>query len=227
MQRKQAARIGATVSVLLIDNDATRRELYKASLAVDNGHNRFQVDTAKNTILARKVLRKNTYHIILLDINSRDRLVQQKISDVLSQAPSACILGLINKPNADVLNLARRTGIKGAITHSPYWRDLHTAIYHLLAGWEYYSPDVFMPDALGQVIERKFRGLPKNGLTARELEVLTLIASELTNEEIGQKLSVGKRTIDTHRENILSRLRVDNTVGLVKAALTFGLIELN
>jgi DNA-binding NarL/FixJ family response regulator len=62
-------------------------------------------------------------------------------------------------------------------------------------------------------------------LTKREKEVLKLIAEEYTNPEIAEKLFLSARTIDTHRRNLLQKLRVKNTAGLVKIALKSGLIE--
>jgi DNA-binding NarL/FixJ family response regulator len=47
----------------------------------------------------------------------------------------------------------------------------------------------------------------------------------LTNDEIARKLSVAKRTIDTHRQNLINKLHVKNTVGLVKAAYKLNLVS--
>ena len=54
-------------------------------------------------------------------------------------------------------------------------------------------------------------------------EILKLITSELTNQEIAEKLSLSVRTIDTHRRNILQKLKVKNTAGLVKYAMHLGM----
>jgi DNA-binding CsgD family transcriptional regulator len=62
-------------------------------------------------------------------------------------------------------------------------------------------------------------------LTKRETEVLKLIAMEMTNDAIACKLFVSKRTIDAHRQNLLNKLHVKNSVGLVKAAYRLNLIE--
>ena len=61
-------------------------------------------------------------------------------------------------------------------------------------------------------------------LTQRETEVLKLICMEKTNEEIAEELFVSKRTIDTHRQNLLLKLQAKNTVGLIKAAFKLQLI---
>jgi DNA-binding CsgD family transcriptional regulator len=60
-------------------------------------------------------------------------------------------------------------------------------------------------------------------LTPREIEVLRLIAMEMTNDEIAHILSVAKRTIDSHRQHLIHKLHVKNTAGLVRAALNLNL----
>ncbi|MCC3154507.1 response regulator transcription factor [Hymenobacter sp. BT770] len=62
-------------------------------------------------------------------------------------------------------------------------------------------------------------------LTARELEVLKLIAEGLTNGEISDKLFTSKRTIETHRQNIIAKTQAKNTAALIKLAVSRGLIS--
>jgi DNA-binding NarL/FixJ family response regulator len=61
-------------------------------------------------------------------------------------------------------------------------------------------------------------------LTRRELEILEMIAAEMTNDEIASKLNLSKRTVDSHRQNILNKLQVKNTAGLIKYAFKVGII---
>ncbi len=65
----------------------------------------------------------------------------------------------------------------------------------------------------------------KNNLTDREMQVLKMIANEQTNSEIADKLSISKRTVDYHRNNLLNKLQVRNTTGLVKFAIMNGLVD--
>jgi DNA-binding NarL/FixJ family response regulator len=64
-----------------------------------------------------------------------------------------------------------------------------------------------------------------NDLSRRELEVLTLIAEGLTNAEIADKLFTSKRTIETHRQNIIEKTQAKNTAALIKFAVNEGLID--
>lgn len=62
-------------------------------------------------------------------------------------------------------------------------------------------------------------------ISPREIEVLKLIAQEFSNFEIAEKLFISIRTVDTHRRNLLEKLGVKNTAGLVKFAIQKGLLD--
>ncbi|MBC6991090.1 response regulator [Hymenobacter sp. BT491] len=64
-----------------------------------------------------------------------------------------------------------------------------------------------------------------NDLSKRELEVLKLIAEGLTNAEIADKLFTSKRTVETHRQNIIEKTQAKNTAALIKFAVSNGLLE--
>src|SRR5690606_33689350 len=64
-------------------------------------------------------------------------------------------------------------------------------------------------------------------LSARELEVLKLIAKEYSNEKIGEKLFISERTVEAHRRNIFIKTKTKSIVGLMKYAIKEGLISIN
>ncbi|MGI0480917.1 helix-turn-helix domain-containing protein [Geminocystis sp. CENA526] len=64
-------------------------------------------------------------------------------------------------------------------------------------------------------------------LSEREQEILELVAIGLTNNEIGEKLEISKRTVDNHISNILTKTKTDNRVELVRWALQWGKICLD
>lgn len=73
---------------------------------------------------------------------------------------------------------------------------------------------------------KKAPGLGTVQLTRRELEVLELIAQELTNTEIGERLFISEKTVDGHRMNLLSKFGVKNTAGLIMKAVRQGFIPI-
>ena len=62
-------------------------------------------------------------------------------------------------------------------------------------------------------------------MTERELEVITLISLEYTGKEISDKLFISTNTVETHRKNIIKKIKVKNTIGLVKYAIKNKLIK--
>lgn len=62
------------------------------------------------------------------------------------------------------------------------------------------------------------------GLTEREIEIVRLIAEGLSNKEIGEKLFISHRTVDTHRTNLMQKLGVHNIAALVRLAIQEGLV---
>ncbi len=64
-------------------------------------------------------------------------------------------------------------------------------------------------------------------LSEREIQVVELVASGLTNQEIAEKLEISKRTVDNHISNILTKTETDNRVALVRWALQWGKVCLD
>jgi len=69
-------------------------------------------------------------------------------------------------------------------------------------------------------------GKGKVRITKREQEILALIFEEYTNPEIANLLGISRRTVDTHRKNLLRKLNVRNTAGLIRYALKSGFVEI-
>ena len=72
-------------------------------------------------------------------------------------------------------------------------------------------------------LESKHPGILK--LSKREKEIIGMICDQLTNDQIAKKLFLSKRTIDNHRQNILNKLGMVNTAGLVRFAVEHGLVN--
>jgi DNA-binding NarL/FixJ family response regulator len=64
-------------------------------------------------------------------------------------------------------------------------------------------------------------------LSDRELQIIDLVATGLTNQEIAGKLEISKRTVDNHISNILNKTQTENRVALVRWALQWGKVCLN
>jgi DNA-binding NarL/FixJ family response regulator len=92
-------------------------------------------------------------------------------------------------------------------------------------GETFFSPEVAQA-ALNQLVNNGGKKETLAQLTNREREVLVLIAEGQSNKEIANRLGIGVRTIETHRERIMRRLNIHSVAGLTKFAIANGLVSL-
>jgi two-component system response regulator NreC len=115
-----------------------------------------------------------------------------------------------------------RAAIKGYVVKTQAAADLVRAIHEVAQGHVYLSPGVShtLVDAYlcGTVA-------PADPLTARERQVLQLIAEGRTTKEIAQLLEVSVKTAETHRSKIMEKLGIHDTAGLVRYAIRRGVVE--
>lgn len=168
--------------------------------------------------------------IIIMDINMQDKdgiMVFQELKD--KGFKGKCIF-LSSYDDLKLINEAIRIGAKGYVTKSSATDHLEMAIKEVMNGGIYYSPDVksriinaFSNPGSQSDSEQTENGILRQ-LTERELEVLKLIAMQFTSEEIAKKLYIARSTVDTHRKNLIYKLKVKNAVGLGLFAERHGLI---
>jgi DNA-binding NarL/FixJ family response regulator len=113
-------------------------------------------------------------------------------------------------------------GADGYLLKNSSKEELLVCIRGVLRNERYISSEATA--ILLSVDEKKDTG-PLSQLTEREIEIVKLIADGLSNKEIGDRLFISHRTVDTHRTNLMSKLDVHNVAGIVKFAIVNGLLE--
>lgn len=98
--------------------------------------------------------------------------------------------------------------------------ELAMAIRKVNGGQNYFSSEVTMSLA-GKAVEKSSTGADVE-ITEREIEILTLIAEGFSSKQIGEKLFISSRTVDTHRTNLMNKLDIHNIAGLIRFALKNG-----
>ena len=88
-----------------------------------------------------------------------------------------------------------------------------------------HTGEQFLYESLSKQLVNNFFSQNSKQLTRREKEILQLITEEHTNQEIADKLYLSLRTVENHRNNLLQKLDVKNTAGLVKIAIQEGLVK--
>ena len=170
-----------------------------------------------------KFLETETPNIILLDINLPDSNGIDLCKTITNLYPQINIIGLSNFNDTSFIKNMIRNGAKGYLLKNTTKEELIKAIKAVNHGKTYLPTklkDKLLSESFG-VQSSTF--IPK--LTRRENEILTCIAEELTNSEIAEKLFISKKTVESHRKNLLQKFGVRNTAGLIKEAFTKGILN--
>ncbi len=167
--------------------------------------------------------------VVLMDITMPDLDGIQATRRIKETTPAVNVLALsIHEEEAYFFEMLK-AGASGYVPKRASPQLLLTAIEVVARG------DIFLhPTVAGTLVQDCLRGddceaerAAYDGLTRRQREVLTLIAEGLSNEAIGERLAISKKTVERHRENIMKQLHLHNRAELVKYALRKGLIRLD
>lgn len=213
------------INLLIVDDHQMVRDGIKVMLQSRKDNIHFNIDEAENGAEAiKKVARKN-FDVILMDYQMPDMSGAQTAESILKYQPKTKILALSNYDELSYIEKMIASGAKGYVLKNIEPSTLMNAVRTILDNKTYYSNEVAtkLIDAVNK--KNLNQVLDKHGLTKREQEVLRMIAAEMTNDEIAERLGVGKRTVDTHRQNLLNKLHARNTVGLIKAAYRLELLR--
>ena len=127
--------------------------------------------------------------------------------------------------NKDYIFRVIQAGAHGYVSKEAPPEEVVRAIESVHSGEPYFSEEVARA-ALAEFVKSGGKKEPFSQLTSREREVLVLIAEGQSNKEIADRLGIGVRTIETHRERIMRRLNIHSVAGLTKYAIANGLISL-
>lgn len=141
--------------------------------------------------------------------------------------PEIKVLMLSVSEEADMIREAFQAGVWGYMMKRTGKTELQKAILTITSGQKYFSESVvFELMRLGLTDNIPKEEVPNefSQLTEREIDIIRLIAEELSSNEIAERLFIAPKTVETHRHNIIKKLNVKNTVGIVKYAIKNGLV---
>ncbi len=163
--------------------------------------------------------------VVLMDL-SMPRLNGLAATEILRRdAPSIKILVLSVHNNRDYIFRIIQAGAHGYVSKEASPEELLHAIECVHRGETFFTPEIAQA-ALQHLVQNGGKKEPFTQLTGREREVLVLIAEGQSNKEIANRLGIGVRTIETHRERIMRRLDIHSVAGLTKFAIANGLVSL-
>jgi DNA-binding NarL/FixJ family response regulator len=150
----------------------------------------------------------------------------QAAAELTRRLPALKVLILSMYDSEQYLYEALKAGASGYVLKSAADRDLVEACRAAVRGEPFLYPAA-VTALIRDYLHRARVGdeLPRDPLSPRELEVLKLIAEAYTSDQIALELSISRRTVDRHRENILAKLGMRDRVELTRYAIKRGLIE--
>lgn len=214
--RISSSRPAVPIKIVLADDHAAVRRSLRQLLDREDGVT--VVAEAPDLSTAARYVRDHLPHVLVLDLEMPGGSSLETIRSLRSEVPETEIVVLTMELSPVFAQQALDAGAVGFVLMDRADAELPTAIRRAVAGGDYVSPRVAASlDALRQTAGGA-------GLTAREIEILRLIALGHTSVEMANKLHLSRRTIETHRARIHHKLQMRTRAELVQYALDRRLI---
>jgi len=211
------------IKVLVADDHPVVRKGLQICLA-KQGNMRIVGEAADGDEALRKA-RELSPHVVLMDI-SMPGMNGLAVTEVLrKELPQIKVLILSVHNNKEYIFRVIQAGAHGYVSKEAPPEEVLRAIESVYEGEPFFSEDIARA-ALSEFVTSGGKKEPFAQLTIREREVLVQIAEGKSNKEIADRLGIGVRTIETHRERIMRRLNIHSVAGLTKYAIANGLISL-
>lgn len=210
-----------TIKLLLADDHGIIRDGIKLML---NKTSEFEIVAEANN--GKEVVdyienHPDSIDVVLMDINMPEMNGIEATQIITEKHKNIKVLALTMHVEETYITNMLKAGALGYVLKESNKEDLIDAINTVALGNKYYSNEV----SVTLINSLMNNGKSKTSeLSDREVEVLTFIASGNTNNEIGEKLFISGRTVETHRRNILSKLEVKNTAEMIRYAIKNNLV---
>ena len=204
------------ISVLLVDDHRLVRRGFRRMLEDESDIH--VAGEASSGVEAVELARKLKPQVILMDCALQGESGINVTRTIMGSLPETAVLMLSMHSEETLVRQSFEAGARGYILKNASDLDLAAAIRRVLEG------DIVLDAQLKRA--ENLKGERTAGLTARELEVLQLIAMGKSNKEIANELDVSVNTVAVHRANIMNALGLHKTAELVVYAIRNGLVNL-
>lgn len=217
-----------TIRVVLVDDHAVVREGLKVLLQSEADIE--VVGEADSGEQALEVVAGTGPQVVVMDLRLQSMSGVEATSALRQSFPGIKVIILSMYDEEDMVISALRAGASGYVLKKAGVEDLVKAIRLATRDGAYLDPTIAR-----QVVERLQKEGADGGhgrvdrgvdLTAREKEILRLVAGGLTNAEIARGLYISIKTVQAHRANLMQKLGLHDRVDLVKYAIKRGLVKL-
>lgn len=215
------------IRIIIADDHLLFLDGLKRVLGESEAFNFDIVGTATSGQEVVRLVKMNKPHIVFLDLNIPGKDGLAVLEEIRAWNKEIKVIVVTMYDKGKIVKAAIKGGCKGYVLKMYGKHELFAAVESVLSGETY----------IGQGIDFNSQGIPKkedvrfddsfiqrHKLTKRELEILKLISQALSNKQIGKQLFISDQTVSVHRKNIMRKLGVSNTAGLIKVAYDNSLI---
>lgn len=174
---------------------------------------------------ALRLIAKFKPDVAVLDVTMPEKTGLEVAKELRESDSDIGILILSMHDDPEYVLQAVRAGADGYVLKDVAPSELRDAIQAVASGKEFFAERVTHQLSVGlrEELESEQRRARIGSLTGREVEVLVRIADGNTNREIGEELGISPRTVETHRERVMAKLRVRTVAGLTRLVVEYGL----
>jgi DNA-binding NarL/FixJ family response regulator len=213
------------ITVLLAEDHAVVRQGLCALLNADGSF--LILGEARNGREAVEMTQALRPEIILMDIAMPVLNGLEATRQILTADPAAKVIILSAHSDDAYIERMCAAGVAGFLEKQTSAELLTQAIREVAKGKTFFSSSVARRMDAGN-LARDRNGMLKprgNRLTARESEVLQLVAEGSANKQVATKLGISIKTVEKHREHLMAKLNIHDTAGLTRYAIAAGVIE--
>ena len=185
------------------------------------------VGEAENGRKGLEIARNLTPDVIVMDISMPRLGGIEATRRIRKELPQTKVIILTIHLDENYIFKALDAGANAYLVKEAASEDLYEAIEAVMRGETYFSPRI--PPKVIKSYKKMVRSGKKvdefSRLTNREREILQLIAEGFTSKQIGEMLYISDKTVENHRANIMGKLDIHDTAGLVRYAVRIGLVD--
>lgn len=213
------------IRVLLVDDHELMRQGLRSILERERDVE--VVGEAESGRAALELARSLEPDVVVMDVAMKDSNGIEATRQLRSALPRLKVIALSSHSDSRYVNAMLDAGACGYVLKANAFDDLRRALVAAQQGKSYLCPDVTESVVGASLHKRELHRAPSHAsLSPREKEVLQLLAEGLSSPEIGQRLFVATSTVETHRRNVMHKLRIHSVADLTKYAIREGLTSL-
>ena len=219
-------------NIILVDDHALYRIGLRTTISAMNSQLSIIGECGSGKEFTMLLQQNRIPDLVILDIRMPDESGIAIARRLKNDHPQIKIIMLSSEVSDETVNELLEIDVEGYLSKMAQMADIEKAIHMVISGNHYYGQsvakimyDVYLAKTGITPNKKRFSTKKEHALTSREIEIIQHLCNGFSAKEVGDKLNLSFRTIETHRNNILRKLGFNNIAELIKYAVKQGIVE--